>query len=254
MSTPARKELTDDLFDLMNGAWRDDGTVLPLDLKRVKREFSKVESKILEPALLLGLKGMLACMEKEFESMHTFHKRAIELSPDIDFVINYSASLARAGLFHQAIILLKEHYDTDHSQRLCLIDLINMMFGVGYVKLGFEYSKQLNSEELDRLLIDPQAFNEELNIIEQYQISDKEIDLYGQAVDSVIEKNKTVTSRRRVNSVMVPDDNSFLELLIYIKDSADAAVSLGVEMCEKLASLPPLENMTSRVSVRFIPL
>lgn len=83
-----------------------------LELKRCKVEAEKL--KKIDIARAFTILGMVACLEKDIEKMHSFHKNAIIYSPeDVVTIYQYVVSLANLDLFQDGYTWALKAYKKD---------------------------------------------------------------------------------------------------------------------------------------------
>jgi len=87
-------------------------------LARYKKNSRSMLKK--DPVSANTLLGLLACLEHDIESMHEYHKKAIELSESCFSLIYYAASLERSCLWGESVryALLALDYDPNNLKIL----------------------------------------------------------------------------------------------------------------------------------------
>ena len=252
MVAPAKKKDAIDLIEMMNKSWGADGVISEMNLARIKRKFARIEKDIIDDALRMALKGMVACCEHNIEDVHTFHQRSMAISgAEEQYVVNYSKSLQRLGLYFDDLQLLQTAYDADHGLRSVLRALIAALLNLGMMKKAMELLNELNDEEVEKLDFNPLNFESSIEFIEKHCISENEMLKYGKAIDDVMNQFGVISTSRKMIPMEVPGDSSFLEILVSVRDSAEKVLNMGLEICNKLAESPSLDDMSLRVSVRF---
>jgi hypothetical protein len=226
-----------------------------LNLARIKRKFKEIENKV-SPAVKLELRGMLATIECDIESVHSYHKAAIELDNSPIRYENYATSAARIGQRSLALSLYKKVYDNDNSNRKFLRLMIDELANVGRFEAANNYTSLLNPDEVEMLKTDINEIKDRSEFLYQLKIADSELALYAETVTELLQEKSIVAfdaSIEPVNAESEEGDESFLEILIHIKESIENAIELGSSLCDKLAMKDLPEEFSSRVTVRFIP-
>lgn len=249
------EHVTNELVNEMNRAWGEYGFVSEFSLARIKRMFAEVERKLPE-ALKYELKGIIATFDHDINDVHAYHQASIKLDNSPDRIGNYASSLSRVGLHSEALNLYETIYNSNNSNRGFLRSIIQELANMGRYAKAHEYAQSLNEQELDLLKVDIKTIQAGTLFANKVGISDSELEIYGHILSELLQEQGIVSTKAMIDSVEVESDegdNSFLEILVYVKESLETAVQLGLDMCERLAKCDFSDEFSTRVTIRFVP-
>lgn len=104
------------------------GSINELELKRYKNEAEKLKNH--NPSEAFTLLGIIACLEKKIEEMHSYHKKALTYSNNPIYLLQYTTSLINVELFDDAYPYALEAFKNDQNNLQIIDALITITYEI----------------------------------------------------------------------------------------------------------------------------
>ncbi len=245
-----------EFIDLMNSAWSKKGAPSEWVVASIKKKFRDIEGKVNDMEKF-ELKGMLATFIGPAQDVHKYHNIALKLDYSSVRLTNYAASLRRIGQNYQSLNLMTDLVKNDPSNKELILGLVEGLIDTGRYEVALKYIEKLSAEDITKLKIGLDDIYANRNLLNKLKIQDSELNLYNKAIDELLNDNNVISYRSKMEPILVEEDGeegelSYLEHIVYIKNSFDKAIELGAGVCERLAAYDLPNNFSTRVTVRFI--
>jgi tetratricopeptide (TPR) repeat protein len=201
-------------------------------LRSVKKEAEALtKSDAFQAYLVLG---MIACLERNLETVRDFHSRALKIHDNFIANINYATSLSNLGAYSEAISYYEKAVRQQPENIKALDDFIDAEFNALHflsAKKLLEKWKKLIPEKKHRheILID-----KVLTTFNKKAISDEEAgNLHGIATD-IIYRNKATHAGNTI-LVLEEDNAEWVDYEILVKKDVAAVVEMNCSLADRAA-------------------
>ena len=107
--------------------------------------------------------GALACIRGDYVSMHSHHRKAIQLGGGYYACAQYSVSLNRVGLFSDALKFAEMAYEINPMDSRIIEDIVGILLQIGLKGLVGQYAEKWNKLNPEK---DPYISNDEIESFE----------------------------------------------------------------------------------------
>ena len=150
-----------------------------LALKRIEKKAEKLKSS--NPAEGFSILGAVACVRKDFDNMHKYHKLSLKSYPSVISYFNYACSLEKASLLVQAINMAEQAHEIDRTDVRSIDLLIELCVAAGFENdagLYNEKRKDLTGNDHELFVFpedDSEILTKMIDLVEEQIASDPSV-------------------------------------------------------------------------------